>query len=320
VASTPPDNQNDAFKDQDAVTGRPDRPAGPPAQGSSPGWTPPAATGAGQPTAPGPGPGGGGGYQAPGTPAGYPAPGAPAGYPPQGAPSGYPAQQTPGGYPAQQTPGGYPAQQTPGGYPPPGTPAGYPAQQTPGGYPLPGTPAGYPAQGWSPPGYARPPVGRKPGFGLRLTGMLLAIAGALGIIVACLLPFGYFQQSGGGQSSSSILNAGPPDALLWFAAEPVVVALVALVAGIVLLVSRSQGVRWAMAGVLLAFGIQTALLFLGYLLGYSVGSGSHHGPGGPVGIFAGLLLLAAGIIGLAGAAAGQRAAGQQGGTTAAIPA
>jgi len=306
VASTPPDNQDDATKDQDAVAGRPDRPAGPPAQGSPPGWTPPAATGGGQPTAPGAGPGGGAGYQAPGTPAGYPAPGAPAGYPPQGAPSGYPAQQTPGGYPAQPAPGGYP---------PPGASAGYPAQQPPGGYPPPGPPAGYPAQRWSPPAYAPPPAGRKPGSGLRMTAMLLAIAGAVGVIVACLLPFLHFSRAQGG-GSPSILLTGSPYAQLWFAAEPVAVAIAAIAAGVVLLASRPPGARWAAAGMLLAFGIQTPLLFAGYLFGITLNPGSHHGPAGPVGILAGLLLLAAGILGLAGAAAGQRAAAQNGGTAA----
>jgi hypothetical protein len=59
---------------------------------------------------------------------------------------------------------------------------------------------------------------------------------------------------------------------------------------------------------LLAFGIQTPLLFAGYLFGFSTGSGVHHGSAGAVGILAGLLLLAAGIIGLVGSASGQRAA------------
>jgi hypothetical protein len=279
VASAPWDNQDDATKDLGAGAGGSDRPAGRHAQRGTPGWTPPAAMSEGQPPAPGGGPGGG---------AGYPPPGTPTGYPPQGAP---------------------------GGYPPPGTPAGYPAQQTPGGYPPPGTPAGYQAQGWSPPAYAPSPAGQKPGFGLRLTGMLLAIAGAIGIIVACLLPYAHFPQSGGGQSPS-ILNTGPPYALLWYAVEPVAVALVVLVAGIVLLASRPQGARWAVAGMLLAFGIQTPLLFLGYLFGSNVSPGTHPGPAGPVGILAGLLVLTAGILGLAGAAASQRAAARNGGTAA----
>jgi hypothetical protein len=293
VARAPWDNQDDAIKDPGAAPGGSDRPAGRHAHGGSPGWTPPAATSGGQPTAPGADPGGGTGYPAQGMPAGYPAPG----YPPPGAPSGYPAQPAPGGYP------------------PPGTPTGYPAQPAPGGYPPPGTPTGYPAQRWGPQGYAPPPAGQQPGFGLRLTGMLLAIAGGLGIIVACLLPYAHLSSSGGGQSLSLITSSSPYSEL-WFAAEPVVVALVALVAGIVLLVSRSQGVRWAMAGILLAYGVQTPLLFAGLLFGFNGGNGYQHGPAGPAGILAGLLLLTAGILGLAGAAAGQRAAAQKGGTAA----
>jgi hypothetical protein len=147
--------------------------------------------------------------------------------------------------------------------------------------------------------------------------MLLAIVGWLGILVACVLPFVYFPGSSpGGQSAPSVLFPGGPGVLRWFAAEPVVVAFVALAAGIVLLASSSQGVRWAMSGMLLAFGIQTALLFAGYLFATAEGSGAHHGPGGPAGIVAGLLLLAAGILGLIGTAAGQRAAAGYGGATA----
>jgi len=145
--------------------------------------------------------------------------------------------------------------------------------------------------------------------------MLLAIAGVVGVIGACLLPFLHFSKAQGG-GSPSILLTGAPYAQLWFAAEPVAVAIAALAAGIVLLASSSPGPRWATAGMLLAFGIQTPLLFAGYLFGITLSPGSHHGPAGPVGILAGLLLLAAGILGLVGAAAGQRAATQKDGPAA----
>jgi hypothetical protein len=200
-------------------------------------------------------------------------------------------------------PGGQPTAYEPA----PAGQAGYPGQVTRPFYQSSGVPAGYPAQGW-PAGYAPAPARQSPGFGLRLTSMLLAIAGAVGIVVACLVPYAHFPPQVSGQSSPSILNPGPPDALKWFAAEPVAVALVVLVAGIVLLVSGSQGARWTTAGVLLAFGIQTPLLFAGYLFATALGTGFHHGPAGTVGILAGLLVLAAGITGLAGAAAGARAA------------
>ena len=186
----------------------------------------------------------------------------------------------------------------------------------PAGYPPQGAPAGYPAQGWSPPSYAPSPVGRKPAFGLRLAAMLLAITGGLGILVACVLPFVYFPSSSrGGQQSYSILFPGS-GAVRWFAAEPIVVALVAIVAGIVLLASSSQGARWVMTGMLLAYGIQTPLLFVGYLFATGLGSGAHRGLAGPAGIVAGLLLLAAGILGLVGTSASQRAGAQPGGTAA----
>ena len=175
-------------------------------------------------------------------------------------------------------------------------------------------PTGYPAQGWSP-GYAVPPAAPKPGSGLRLTALLLAIAGGVVVIVACLLPYAHYPSSVSGPHAPSILNPGPA-AALWFAAEPVGVALVAIAAGIVLVVSSSQAARWTTAGVLLAFGIQTPLLFAGYLFGIAFGSGFHQGPAGAVGILGGLLLLAAGILGLVGTAVSQRAAGQPGGTAA----
>jgi len=212
-------------------------------------------------------------------------------------------------------PGAGPSDQA--GYPAYGMPAGYPAPGTPSGYPPQGAPAGYPAQGWSPPSHARSPVGRNPGFGLRLAAMLLAITAGLGILVACVLPFVSFSSSSqGGRQSYSILFPGSPSTARWFAAEPIVVALVAIVAGIVLLASGSRGARWAMAGMLLAYGIQIPLLFLGYLFVTAFGSGAHRGLAGPVGMVAGLLLLAAGILGLVGASAGQRAGAQPGGTAA----
>jgi hypothetical protein len=158
-------------------------------------------------------------------------------------------------------------------------------------------------------------VGRKPGFGLRLAAMLLAITGGLGVLVACVLPFvSVPSSSGGGQQSFSILFPGSPGAIKWFAVEPIGVALVAIVAGIVLLASSSQGARWAMAGILLAYGIQTPLLFVGYLFSTALRSDVHPGLAGPAGIVAGLLLLTAGILGLVGTSASQRAGAQPGGT------
>jgi hypothetical protein len=227
--------------------------------------------------------------------------------PPQPPAAGQPV--APGAGSAGQA--GYPAQDTPGGYPPPGAPAGYPPQGTAAGYPAPGTPGGYPAQGWYP-GYPPAQVSQRPGSGLRLAGMLLAIAGGLAVIAACLLPFVHYASSfQTDQHSPSILNPGSSAAVKWFAAEPIGVALVAIAAGVVLLASSSQGPRWAAAGILLAFGIQTPLLFAGYLLGFGTSSDVHHGSAGPVGILGGLLLLAAGIIGLVASASGQRAATDQ---------
>jgi hypothetical protein len=210
---------------------------------------------------------------------------------------------------------GYPPPGPPAGYPPPDVIVGYPPPGATARYPAPGTSGGYQAQGWYS-GYPSAQVSQRPGPGLRLAGMLLAIAGGLAVIAACLLPFVRYASSfQTDQHSPSILNPGSSAAVKWFAAEPIGVALVAIAAGVVLLASSSQGPRWTTAGILLAFGIQTPLLFAGYLFGFGTSSGVHHGSAGPVGILGGLLLLAAGILGLVASASGQRAGtGQQAGT------
>ena len=141
-----------------------------------------------------------------------------------------------------------------------------------------------------------PPVSRvspsRPG-GLGLAAALVTAVGAILIIWACALP-DLNVPAGSGRTSFSIFNSGSGGAL-WFAVEPVGVAVIGVVAAlIIMLVNRSARVRLLAAGLLCGFGIQTVLLFAGYE--FYVRSPDHAGPAGVVGIFGGILLLVAGLI------------------------
>jgi hypothetical protein len=148
---------------------------------------------------------------------------------------------------------------------------------------------------------APPPVARQaPGSGrswLPIAGALAAIVAAVLVIVACALPYAHYNDPSITPSSPSVFNTGGPGAL-WFAAEPVIVALFGVAAAVVLLAWNSRLPRATTSGMLLAFGVQTIFLFLGY-----VGQGASGqpvqapGPGGLVGMFAGMLLLVGGILG-----------------------
>src|SRR5712692_9246479 len=99
------------------------------------------------------------------------------------------------------------------------------------------------------------------------SGGVLAILGALTIIAACALPYLHYKNSPGSpldpaSPSVFIPGFGPS---MWFVAEPVGVAILALAAGIALLEWTSRRTRAIAAGVLLAYGVQTFLLFVGYV-------------------------------------------------------
>jgi hypothetical protein len=129
--------------------------------------------------------------------------------------------------------------------------------------------------------------------GLRLTAAIVTAVGAILIVWACALPDLHIP-SGNGRTSFSIFNSGAGGDL-WFAVEPVGVAVIGVAAAlIIMLANRSARMRLLAAGVLLGFGIQTILLFAGYE--FYVRSPNHAGPGGAVGILGGLLLLVAGLI------------------------
>jgi hypothetical protein len=147
-----------------------------------------------------------------------------------------------------------------------------------------------------PPWVAPAPVARagpdRPD-GLRLTAAVMTAVGAILIVWACALPDLYLP-SGNSRTSFSIFNSGAAGDL-WFAVEPVGVAVIGVAAGlIIMLANRSLRLQLLAAGALLGFGIQTILLFAGYE--FYARSPNHAGPGGAVGILGGILLLVAGLI------------------------
>ena len=79
------------------------------------------------------------------------------------------------------------------------------------------------------------------------------------------------------------------------------VVLVAIVGGILLLVTRRDMLVTIVAAMLTALGTQTFFLFVGYAFGLEFGT-DKMGVGGGVGMLAGFVLAAAGIIGLIGEA------------------
>jgi hypothetical protein len=181
----------------------------------------------------------------------------------------------------------------PGGTPWPG------GDQRPGGTPWPGgdqrtvVPGPAPA----PPAWVTPaPQFRsgsdRPG-GLRVTVTVMTAVAAILIVWACALPDLYVS-GGTGRTSFSIFNSGGAGQL-WFAVEPVGVALIGVLAAlIVMAANRSARLRLLATGVLFGFGIQTVLLFAGYE--FYVRSPDRAGPAGAVGILGGIVFLVVALI------------------------
>jgi hypothetical protein len=191
-----------------------------------------------------------------------------------------PAQGTGG---TEQAAGGGPAQQWGTG----------PAQQWGTGQQ--GQQWGTPAPAY--PGVVRPQAGvvRPQGStsGPAIAGGVVAIVGALAIIGACALPVTTNLGFGGTGTSVTLFHALNNGSARWYLVEPIGVAVLAVAAGVIVMISRSRLLPVVAAGVLIGFGIQTAFLFLGYWRGFSNGE---HGPAGVVGILAGLLLAVAGLL------------------------
>lgn len=138
---------------------------------------------------------------------------------------------------------------------------------------------------------------RAPGFGVAIAGGVVAILGAALTIAACVLPYAKFTDNSA-PTTPSILNPGFPGGL-WYAAEPVAVAVLAVAAGVTLMAMQNRTARILLAGALLAFGLQTFLLFVGYAGGAATGQSEQIGIGGPVGVIGGLAMIVAGGLGVA---------------------
>jgi hypothetical protein len=168
-------------------------------------------------------------------------------------------------------------------------PSGY--QQTVGPGPVP-SPGPVPPPVWATPA---PQVRRRSGGRDRLRLTAAAATGVAGILIvwACALPDLYVSGSSG-RTSFSIFNSGGAGDL-WFAVEPVGVAVIGVLAAVIIMAAnRSARLRLLAAGVLFGFGIQTVLLFAGYE--FYVRSPNRAGPGGAVGIVGGIVLLVAALI------------------------
>ena len=199
-----------------------------------------------------------------------------------------PAPPPPPVYDNRRPPAGYQQTVGPGPAPPPG-PVPPPVWATPAPQFQP-----QPQSQPQPQPQARPqPQPRSAGRDrLRLTAAVATGVAGILIVWACALPDLY--ASGSGRTSFSIFNSGGPGDL-WFAVEPVGVAIIGVLAALIIMAAnRSARLRLLAAGVLFGFGIQTVLLFAGYE--FYVRSPNRAGPGGAVGIVGGIVLLVAALI------------------------
>jgi hypothetical protein len=122
-----------------------------------------------------------------------------------------------------------------------------------------------------------------------------AVAGCAAVyflLLACVAPFARYS----GSRPESILNGypgHPGSETFWFAVEPVGVLLIALGATVLLFApQRLLRLGRLLPAMLMAFGVQTILLFAGYAFATAF---AQHEVGGFVGIVGGAALLAAGL-------------------------
>jgi hypothetical protein len=122
-----------------------------------------------------------------------------------------------------------------------------------------------------------------------MSGAVVAFVGVVATVVACAVPYVTYTDPSVSPATASIFNPGYPGAL-WYAVEPVAVALAGIVAGVLLIALRGRTLRALAAGVLLAVGVQTFLLFVGYVGGAATISGERAAIGGGIGLLGGLAL------------------------------
>jgi hypothetical protein len=150
------------------------------------------------------------------------------------------------------------------------------------------------------------PASRAPGrlAGLGLLAAALAGAGALATILACGFSYAHIFNSDGTYAYSvSLFSITSQYGGAWHWTGPVVTAALSAAAALVLVLSRTSWRRAAAAGVIAAFGAAIILFFAAYE--FTIGPVSAGaGPAGAekLGAFGGLLLLVAGLLGMAAAA------------------
>jgi len=130
------------------------------------------------------------------------------------------------------------------------------------------------------------------GRGLTVAGGVAGMVGALLVIVACAVP--YVHTADG---SPSLFNPGYAGGI-WFAVEPIVVILIAIATGVVIVASSQRILQIAAGSILLAVGVQTFFLFVGYA-GFDLSTTDRSAaPGSAIGILGGLCLTTGGLLAL----------------------
>jgi hypothetical protein len=140
---------------------------------------------------------------------------------------------------------------------------------------------------------AAPPA--PPGTRLAAVGAGVAFLGAVVILIACALPYATYTDPSVSPTTPSIFNPGYPGAL-WYAVEPVTVALIGIVAGVLLIALRGRVARALAAAALLALGVQTVVLFVGYVGAAATGPSERAAIGGAIGLLGGLVLAIGGAL------------------------
>ena len=144
--------------------------------------------------------------------------------------------------------------------------------------------------------------------GVRVLAAAFAGAGALATILACAFSIVHFYNTDGTYASSESLFSLSSRGAAWNWIGLVVAAVLSVVAALLLVASRTPWVRAGAAGVVAAFGIAVIMIFAAYQFTLGpVSDGSGPAGGEKLGVFGGLLLLVAGVLGFVAAARGDRA-------------
>jgi len=178
----------------------------------------------------------------------------------------------------------------------PGQPAWQAGQppQLAGAAPVQGTPGSQAPPAWQQPAW-QPPAWQPPAqpgsANVFIPAAVAGLAGALLLLLGSVLPWVKYVD----EPASSLFGGykgAPASETFWVAIEPGVVLVAVIVVSVMLLARR--GKPSTLAGMLLAFGIQTCCLFGGYV--FVIYAPSKREPGGVFGLLAGLVLIVAGLI------------------------